>query len=653
MKQLYYSLSVKEYNGIDFKLFTFTSSEPHLVAGQIVIVPFRTSTSIAVVFGPAPPPSASLKAKLKPIQRVLELPPLPAAYLKLAQWLSDYYVASVNSIWQTMLPSGLGSRPTKLRKTTKLIDTSTNRRLPAALTPAQKKAIAAISIPPTASDPPVLLYGITGSGKTEVYVQAAAKILAEAKSVLLLVPEISLTPQMIEYFSARLSAPLIITHSKLTPAARRSAWLRALQASEPVIVIGARSALFLPLAKLGLIIVDEQHEGGYKQSAAPRYLAAHAAATLAKFSQARLVLGSATPSVTDYYLADKGRLKLISMAERVGGGSRPKVRVVGLRKGEGILSQELIVAITQTLADKKQVLLFLNRRGSANAQICTNCGYTARCRRCEMVVSFHQDKAKLICHLCGLTATPAAICPDCHQIDGLLFVGAGTQKLESLVAETFPEARIARLDKDNASLEGLTTLYTQMKQRRLDILIGTQMIARGLDFEHIRLVGVILADTMLHIPDYGAAERTFQLLTQVVGRAGRTDSQGEAIIQTYTPKSPVILSAQDQDFAKFYQTELTNRARYNYPPFVYLLKVTLSQKRARAGQDLADTTASELRQKYSAIQILGPVQPLHGRSGTGISWQLLIKSRSRKTLVAIARELSQKWTIDLDPITIV
>jgi len=655
MPEFYLNISVKKYNGRDQKLLTYRAERDiNLVIGCVVEVPFRNTTSLGVVYGIAKARPANV-ATIKPITRILPLRPLPRYMLQLADWLANYYMGTPTQIWVSMLPTGLQTAVGTSRKAASVIEPQhiSAPRLNADQQKAIDTILGTLAVSKKPQNKQFLLHGVTGSGKTEVYVRLAQEVLSRGRSVLILVPEISLTPQTVAYFEARLKREVILTHSKLTSAARRKIWRRILDSQDPQIVIGPRSALFLPFTDLGLVVIDEAHEASYKQDGGLRYNALHTAAKLAQLTGAIYVLGSATPGLAEYWLAEQGRLQLLELPHRAGRGKAPQVEIIRLEKTDGLLSPQLHTAITQTLAQRKQVLLFLNRRGSANAQICTNCGYIARCARCDIVMSFHGHLGKLICHSCGWQTVPPAICPECDHTDELMFVGAGTQKIETIVAEQFPEARVARLDGDTATLEHIFDTYARMYAGEIDILIGTQMIARGLDLEHVALVGVILADTMLTMPDYTATERAFALMTQVVGRTGRRDDQGRALIQTYLPHNPIIAAAAHEDYRTFYTGELASRKLYDYPPFVYLLKATIYRKTSATGLAKARQTAAGIRRRYPATIVLGPAQPTHYRGPRGYGWQIIIKAKTRLLLLEIGRQELAEWTIDLDPITII
>ncbi len=430
-----------------------------------------------------------------------------------------------------------------------------------------------------------LLHGVTGSGKTEIYLQAIAYALEQGKGAIVLVPEISLTPQTVERFKARFSSGKLQTlvavlHSHLSAGERHDEWHKIRQ-GRARIVIGARSAIFAPVEPLGLIIVDEEHEHTYKQEEAPRYNARDVAIMRGQMEGAVVVLGSATPSLESYYNCKKGKYTLLELPERVDNQKMPRVRVVDMRqtarvgKGPPIFSPQLKEAITQRLERGEQTILFLNRRGYSTALECTRCGYVAECPNCSLALTYHRADECLRCHLCGYNEAVPAACPKCKD-PSIRYLGLGTQKVEDVLGKLFPQARVKRMDADVMKRkEDYRKVLGDFRTAKIDILIGTQMIAKGLHFPNVTLVGIIFADMALHLPDFRAGERTFQLLTQVAGRAGRGDVEGEVFVQAYTPFHPAIQFARRHDFVGFYEQEIEFREQLKYPPASRLAMLTL------------------------------------------------------------------------------
>lgn len=438
---------------------------------------------------------------------------------------------------------------------------------------------------------PILLHGITGSGKTEVYLQATQAALAAGKSVIVLLPEISLTPQTVQRFKSRFSETpelVAVLHSTLTQGERFDEWHR-IRKGKARVVIGARSAIFAPLPDLGLILVDEEHETTYKQENPPKYHGRDLAVVRAHIEGATIVLGSATPSVESYDNSSrKGKYELVRLCQRADGQSLPLVRIVDMRNepkkgGQPILSLRLRHAMEQKLAAKDQIILFLNRRGFARSLTCPTCGHTCECAHCSIPTTYHRAEERLICHLCGYQSVVPRICPKC-QDPAIRLQGYGTEKVEEILRKVFPHARLARLDGDTVRKKHvLKRTLAEFKARKIDILLGTQMIAKGLDFPNVTLVGVLNADLSLNAPDFRAGERTFSLLTQVAGRAGRGELEGEVFIQTFVPHSPSIQFARHHDFQGFVDQELEFREKYHFPPFSHLaLLSTRSRHEKRA-----------------------------------------------------------------------
>jgi len=431
----------------------------------------------------------------------------------------------------------------------------------------------------TLTPPVVLLFGVTGSGKTEVYLQAIAHAAAQGKGAIVLVPEISLTPQTVERFRRRFGDRVAILHSNLSEGERHDEWHRVHE-GRASIVVGARSALFAPVRNLGLIVVDEEHEHSYKQSETPCYHARDTAVMRGHREGCAVVLGSATPSLESYRNALAGKYAMVRLTHRVDHRRMPLLKVVDLRaeaEREGranVFSRELVQAVAERLARAEQTILFLNRRGYASSLICPKCGFVAQCEDCSVSTTYHKREQRLICHLCGRRTPVPERCPKCGD-PAFRYAGLGTERVEEILAKLFPRARAARMDSDTMTRkESYREVLGDFRTGKLDILVGTQMIAKGLDFPNVTLVGVLFADLALHLPDFRAGERTFQMLTQVAGRAGRGDVAGEVIVQTYTPHHPAIQAVRRFDLEGFYEQELAFRRELEYPPFTRLTCLT-------------------------------------------------------------------------------
>jgi primosomal protein N' (replication factor Y) (superfamily II helicase) len=457
---------------------------------------------------------------------------------------------------------------------------------------------------------PFLLFGVTGSGKTEVYLRAAAAALREGRQVLYVVPEIALAAQAISQLRERFGAAVAVLHSDLPPTERLKNWLR-IQSGEASVVLGARSALFAPLGNVGLVILDEEHEGTYKQESAPRYHAKAIARFLGRRHRCPVVLGSATPSIESFYEAEREELTLLSLPERAASARLPEVTVRDLAEGyragsPSILTEPLREAIVRTLERGEQTILFLNRRAYAPFVICRECGKQTTCPNCAVSLSYHRRDARLRCHHCGFQQRPPEKCPSCGGTRIAPF-GIGTEKVEEAVAEEFAPARVARLDRDVARRQGaLEEVLARFRSGETQILVGTQMVAKGLDFPNVTLVGVIAADTSLNIPDFRSSERTFQLLSQVAGRAGRGRSPGSVVIQTFNPEHPSILAAQRHEYIGIYERLRSEREMAGYPPFRRLVNVLLTGEN-RAEVVRAAEEAAERLSTAAEVEVLGPV----------------------------------------------
>src|ERR1700737_760082 len=513
---------------------------------------------------------------------------------------------------------------------------------------------------------PIFLHGVTGSGKTEIYLQAIRIALERGKSAIVLVPEISLTPQTVERFKSRFDEMhdvVAVLHSHLSEGERHDEWHK-IHSGRAQIVIGARSAVFAPLKDLGLIIVDEEHETTYKQEEAPRYHARDVAVVRAKIEKCAVVLVSATSSRESYHNATTGKYDLLTLTQRVDDQRMPLMRIVDLRqerrKGKiaPILCEKLSQAIAKRLEKREQTILFLNRRGFSTSLLCSNCGEVRDCPNCSVALTFHRHMARLSCHLCGHTAAVPKKCPACGK-DALIYAGFGTEKVESTVSHLFPKANVRRMDADSMTRkEAYRETLRNFRTGKIDILVGTQMIAKGLHFPNVTLVGIINADLALHLPDFRAGERTFQLLTQVAGRAGRGETTGEVFVQTYTPFSPSIQFARHHDFAGYFQQELEFRERCDFPPFKHAVLITVRSAHEARAKFSAETLARRLKEALGSEFILGdptpaPLEKLQGQ----FRFHILIRGEAIVRLSRLVRETLDKLpfpedvavAVDVDP----
>jgi primosomal protein N' (replication factor Y) len=544
------------------------------------------------------------------------------------------------------------------------------------LNPEQTRAFDAITAAMDHKGKVFLLHGVTGSGKTEIYLQAIAHALERGQGAIVLVPEISLTPQTVERFKARFSAGKIQTlvavlHSHLSAGERHDEWHKIRQGRARV-VIGARSAIFAPVDPLGLIIVDEEHENSYKQEEAPRYNARDVAVVRANMEGATVVLGSATPSLESFYNVRRGKYALLELTARVDDKRMPVVRVVDMRKenrktkGFQIFSQQLKEALTQRLERREQAILFLNRRGYSTALQCPDCGYVAGCPNCSVSFTYHRREQKLLCHICGEQKAVPVKCPEpkCGS-PALRYSGLGTEQVEDVLAKLFPYACVERMDSDTLKRkEDYRRILGDFRLGKINILVGTQMIAKGLHFPNVTLVGIVYADQGLHMPDFRAGERTFQLLTQVAGRAGRGDVEGEVIVQAFTPFHPAIQYARRHDFAGFYEQEIEFREQLKYPPLSRIALLTLkghNEDKVKFSADhLRRQLESELKECKDLI-IAGPAPAPLARADSHYRYQIMLRARQMSSLsrrLARIREAKAlpddiALTIDIDPVDLI
>ena len=512
-----------------------------------------------------------------------------------------------------------------------------------------------------------LLYGVTGSGKTEVYLQLIDKAVKEEKSAIVLVPEISLTPQMIDRFISRFGKEKIaVLHSKLSIGERHDEWER-IQEGKANIVIGARSAIFAPVKNLGIIIIDEEHDSSYKSEASPKYNAKEVAKKIAKEAKIPLLLGSATPDLTTFYNARETRkITLLELTKRANNSNLPKVEIVDLKQelakgNRSMLSNDLYQSIEQNLKDKLQTILFLNRRGYSTFIMCRNCGYTVKCKNCNISMTYHSYENKLKCHYCGYEEKLVKTCPECGS-DKIRYFGTGTQKLEQEIHKQFPQAKTIRMDVDTVTKKNShEEILNKFKNEDIDILIGTQMVVKGHHFPKVTLVGVIAADSSLNIDDYRATERTFQILTQVAGRAGRENLPGKVIIQSYNPENFSIQDAQKQDYEKFYETEIALRKQLKYPPFCDIIVIgfnSINEEEIKKVSNLAYEIAVK-NLDSEEFKIFKPMPSPIDKIQNKFRWRIVIKGnmneKANKTLNELLKTLYDKdykntrVTIDVNP----
>jgi len=642
---------------------TYTYAVPDgvdVVPGHRVTVPFgrRSTYGFVVSLGTEDP-----GVETKPIATAGSEPLLLPHQVALARLVADHYWLPLIEVLRAMLPprvratgSSGSQASTRQRRHSRLVELATGPATPTGaptLTSEQQAALDVVN-----SNQLTLLHGVIASGKTEVYLAAAERALADGLRVLLLVPDISLTPQLVLRVRARLKAPVAILHSQLTELERAQQWWRT-RRGEAEVVLGSRSAVFAPIPRLGLICLDEEGSSAYKQDRTPRYEAGWVARRLADVSGARLVAGSATPSVVTYHDATRGELALAKMTARVRGRDA-EVELVDMRDeaAEGNrqpLSRRLVEVVTQTLVNEEQTILYLNRRGMATFVMCRDCGRSVQCLGCSVALVQHAEIEGLVCHYCGYSRAMPSVCDFCgsRNIRGL---GMGTQRLEGMVKKLWPQARVLRLDSDVArGPDSYFHVWETFSERRADILVGTQLVTRGLDLPAVTCVGVVDADLPLHFPDYRSAESTFSLVAQVAGRAGRDGRPSRVVVQTSNPEHYALRCAADNDYEGFYQAELPARKAFVFPPFVDLAVLTRTDredaKAAASAREAAESIASGLlRDGIEGIRVMGPSPAFIHKLRGEYRWQVTLKGDGLER----ARHLAPRgkdWSFDVDPVT--
>ena len=623
-----------------------------------------------VISGSDVPPVFPQADKIKAVRRVVDKEPVfDSAEIALAKWMASYYLCSQGEALSAMIPSGRRAGANLSLEDDFDNEDNTGNRLE--LSAEQDEALLGIGAMADAvfaektigqqktNNPHIAyLYGITGSGKTEVFLRLAERMIQAGRSVIYLVPEISLTHQTAELIGRRFGAVAATLHSGMTGSERLSEWMR-IRNGEVVIAAGPRSAVFAPLRNLGLIIIDEEHDGSYKSGNTPRYHARQIAMHRSSQEGALLLLGSATPSAEAWKLMEEGTIKRFSLNRRLSGGTMPSIVPVSLQKTSGCLSAELKEEIHQTRLMGRQTILFLNRRGFGYFYHCIACGFELTCKRCSVSLTYHKSKNKALCHYCGYETRPPLVCPECGSLDAG-FTGFGTEFIEEEVRNTFPDLRIQRADADTTGRKGsLREILKRFKAGDIDLLMGTQMVAKGLNFPGVRLVGVVFADTGLHLPDFRAAERTFSLIVQVAGRAGRFFPDGKVIVQTLRPYDPAINRACALDIEGFYRNELNQRSVLNFPPYSRLIRLVVRSRQEtkanKAASQLASLAGTMLP---SGTELLGPAEcPISIQNGNHRR-QLILRGTSINALQQLTRNMQQQYEkesgvyveTDVDPV---
>ncbi len=642
----YYLIApAKTFHSSD-NLLTYSSETP-LKIGQIVEIPLGRQSTIGIVVKNTTQPDFDTKS----ITKIIYEQPLPKKLVDALFWLSSYYRCPLSTVIQAALPRGI----TKNRRG-KLPEAPNITPIDNPLNSAQRAAIRAIEENPANT---ILLHGITGSGKTNIYIELCARTLAKNQSAILLVPEIALTSQLVRNFQQHFKN-ITLLHSNLTESLRHQLWEKILTDNQPQVIIGPRSALFAPVQDLGLIIIDEAHEPAYHQEQNPKYSASLLAGKLAK-----TVLGTATPLISDYYLC-KSHNAIVEINQlAIESDKHTSISVIDLKDHSDftksrILSNQLIESIKASLANHTQSMLFHNRRGTAPMTICDKCGWQALCPNCFLPLVLHADAFQMRCHTCARNFPVPTACPECKNAS-IHHKGFGTKLIEDELHRLFPSAKIARFDMDTDDDLKLTKIYDEVYRGDYDIIVGTQMIAKGFDFPRLTTLGIVQADAGLSLPDFSSEERTFQLITQVIGRAKRGHQNSNIFIQSFQPDHPIISLASQSDYASFYNYLVQKRQQSKLPPYSFLLKLSVTYKTETATVKNIRTlykkviqTAKQLQIPENRIVVSPPMPAFHERTSTGYTWQLVIKAKSRQNLLDIFDHLPKNNYLhyDFDPISL-
>lgn len=629
------------YHGQDALTY---SSDKKIPVGTIVKVQIKNKNVLGFVVSITKKPSFPVK----PVE-ILDIPTLPKELMELQKWLKVYYPAPLGIINGLFLPSGISK--VSIGKDSRV--ESKLKSLPP-LTQDQIQAISQLQNPGLH-----LLHGETGTGKTRVYIELSKKAFESGKSIMILTPEIGLTSQLIENLQSVFNREsIVLLHSQMTDSARKKAWVKVLTSTQPLIVVGPRSALFSPIKKIGLIVVDESHETAYKQDRAPYYNAIYVAAKLASIHRATLILGSATPSVADYALASQRGRPIVRMLQTANSShtSTPEIEVVDIRDRKkftksGYLSDIMLQKVSESLKRGEQSLIFLNRRGTSRLIFCEKCGWQALCPHCDLPLVYHGDGHYTQCHSCAYRSTVPMSCHDCRNAT-IVFRGAGTKAISDELQKMFSDKKIQRFDTDNKRAERIEEHFDTIHRGDIDIIVGTQTIAKGIDLPNLGFVGIIAADTGLSFPDFSAQERSYQLLHQVIGRVSRGHRKGNVVIQTYNPDGVVLKSVLKKDWEGFSRKELNERRIYKFPPYFYLLKLSCRRGTPQAAEKASKKLAKELSTSGYEVIVEGPAPSFYEKIQGKYQWQIVVKSIRRGELLKIINTLPAQWSYDIDPLNL-
>ena len=644
----YYDIWVSTTQFRSTATLTYSSTE-NLSQGSIVLVPFRNKTVLGLVKAKTELP----KFKVKPVDKLLHSKSLSKVSISLLEWLMQYYPSSASTHLQLFLPSSINKitvdPPAKIKPLAKTLAID-----PPKLTSEQTTAVKTIR---DSSSRTFLLHGDTGSGKTRVYIELIKDALTKLKSVLVLVPEIGLSPQITKSLQDHFPNDIIVMNSSLTPKRKRDNWEKILSSKVPVIVVGPRSALFSPINNLGLIIMDEAHDSSYKQESAPFYQTSRVAAKLADLTDSKLIMGTATPLIADYYVFNKLNVPIIRMKQSAitaNHENKIDIEIIDLTDRSFFtkstwLSDVMLNSIEESLASNEQSLIFLNRRGTAAVIVCQNCGWKALCPNCNTSLTYHGDNHLILCHSCGYKDKSPSICPICKSHD-ITFKGIGTKAIEVEMKKIFPNAKIKRFDRDNTKSESLAMGYGDIKKGEVDIIIGTQIITKGLDLPKLTTVGIVMADQNLSFPDFSSEEKSYQTILQVIGRVGRGHQvKSKIIVQTFNPESRSLKAAITKNYTTFYNDQLDSRQKYLFPPFVFLLKIYCKKPTLDKANNVCLSLIKQIKELGLQVKISDPSPSFHEKINGKYVWQFVVKSKNRQDLLNIIEIIPNDWFYDIDP----
>lgn len=635
----------RSYKG---KFLPTYSSDKKLDVGQIISVHLRSKSVFAFVVSDCKKPDYNVKT----IDKVYLNYKIPFKNIQFFKWLDEYYPGSLGSTASLFSPANIIEKSSNTNQNNDDNITTNKFEL-------SKKQMEISSKINNSNRKIHIIHGDTGTGKTRIYMDLCLSVIKMNKSIIFLTPEISLTPQLSKDFEKYFKNVYII-HSQLTPSERRKVWLKVSYSTDPVIIIGPRSALFMPVNNIGLIVIDEFHDSAYKQDQAPKFQTVRIASQLAKIHSCKLVLGSATPPIEDFFYATKKGAEVHRITEipTIKAPNRTLTFVDISDKNQlsqyDSLSKTLLDKIAHNLERSQQSLVFLNKRGSSRTITCENCGWIAVCPRCNIPYVYHQDKNYLLCHTCGNKTNIMKRCPDCNN-HNLIYKNPGTKQIEANLKKLFPSAKIGRYDKDNTKTETFSAMHSDIMSGNIDILVGTQLLSKGHDLPKLSLVGILNADSGLQIPDYSSAEKNFQILEQIIGRVGRGHLPGEVVIQTYGDKNKLskLIEQNNYTWQNFYKEELKNRQKFNYPPYCFMLKIEISRKNEDNLIKNISEFANKISKNYPNVDIIGPAPSLISKRNNNHYWQIIIKSKNRSVLKDIINNLPNNCSYDLDPINLI